>query len=135
MRSLSFLLVTFLLLGCKSVEYIPVEKVKTETIYRYDTVRTADSVLINAIDTIIVRGDTVTKVKWRTRDIVRNVYKTKTDTVSRIECMEVPNMIVKDLTTWQKMRMNVGDVTLVALCGLLFWWLYEIIRDKINSKG
>ena len=132
--SLSFLLATLLLISCKSVEYVPVETVKTETVYRSDTVRTADSVLISAIDTVIIRGDTVTKVQWRTRDVVRNIYKTKTDTVAKLECMEVPTIIEKDLSGWQKLRMYAGDITLIMLCGLLIWCLYWFVRDLIIRR-
>lgn len=131
---LSFLLITLLMISCKSVEYVPVETVKTETVYRSDTVRTADSVLISAIDTVIIRGDTVTKVQWRTRDVVRNVYKTKTDTVSKLECMEFPTIIEKELTGWQKLRMYAGDITLIMLCGLLIWCLYWFVRDLISRR-
>ena len=134
MCRLLFLLSVLMFMGCRSVEYVPVETVRTETVYRSDTVRTTDSVLIRAVDTVVVRGDTVEKVKWRTRDVVRNVYKTKTDTVARIECMEVPAVIEKKLTAWQKMRMYAGDVTLVTLGGFLLWCLYWIIRDNVLKK-
>lgn len=131
---LSLLLAALLLISCKSVEYVPVETVKTETVYRSDTVRTSDSVLISAIDTVIIRGDTVAKVQWRTRDVVRNIYKTKTDTIARIECMEVPKMIEWEPTAWQRIRLFAGDITLIMLGALLSWSLYWFIRDLIKPN-
>ena len=69
-----------------------------------------------------------------TPEEIERIYKTKTDTVSKLECMEFPTIIEKELTGWQKLRMYAGDITLIMLCGLLIWCLYWFVRDLISRR-
>ena len=38
------LLVAFLLMGCRSIQYVPVETVRTEIVHHHDTIKQTDSV-------------------------------------------------------------------------------------------
>ena len=66
MRTLIFILLlclTAILSGCKHIEYVPVEHVRTDTAYVSNISR--DSIYVR--DSVIVReaGDTVRITKWR----------------------------------------------------------------------
>lgn len=100
-----------MLSGCRSVNYVPVEVVKTDTTYINKVQR--DS--IYQMDSIYIRdkGDTVliTKTKYIYRDkLVRDtVY------VSQIDSIQVPYPVEKQLTSWQQFRMNVGGWAIGAV--------------------
>ena len=93
-----------MLSGCRSVQYVPVEVAKYDTTYINKVQR--DS--IYQLDSIYIRdkGDTVliTKTKYIYRD------KLIRDTVyaSRVDSIQVPYPIEKQLTRWQQFRLNLG---------------------------
>ena len=80
----TILLMILLMLGCKSVKYIPVETIKTKTEYvdrfKTDSVHVRDSVFV------LVKGDTVIKDRWRT--VYKEVYAR--DTIYRQDTIRVP---------------------------------------------
>lgn len=97
-----------LFVGCKSIRYIPVETVTTDSIYvdRYlrDSIYQRDSVFVNQW----MVGDTVyqDKVVWK------YVYRDKViyDTVSilRSDSVRVPYPVEHKLTKWEEVRLTVG---------------------------
>lgn len=94
-----------MLSGCRSVKYVPVEVVKTDTTYINKVQR--DS--IYQMDSIYIRdkGDTVliTKTKYIYRDkLIRDtVY------VSKIDSIQVPYPVEKQLTRWQQFKVDAGE--------------------------
>lgn len=80
----TILLMILLMLGCKSVKYIPVETIKTKTEYvdrfKTDSVHVRDSVFV------LVKGDTVIKDRWRT--VYKEVYAR--DTIYRQDTIREP---------------------------------------------
>ena len=99
------------LASCRSVRYVPVETVRTDTVYMNRVER--DSVV--RYDSVYVRekGDTVWLEKYR----YLFVDKWRTDTVylSRTDSVQVPYPVERELTRWQRFRMEVGGVALFAL--------------------
>ena len=97
--------------SCRSVRYVPVETVRHDTLYVNKVQR--DSVV--KYDSIHVRekGDTVWLEKYR----YLFVDKWRTDTVylSRTDSVQVPYPVERELTRWQRFRMEVGGVALFAL--------------------
>lgn len=126
----AWMLVT--LCGCKATEYVPVESVvlRTDTVYsakfRVDSVIMRDSVLV------FQKGDTliVSKVRdrWRDRVVRDTVYRSAIDTVRVRE----PYPVEKELTRWQRARLDLGTVALggiiVALCVAVAWLIKKIRR-------
>lgn len=102
--------------GCKTVEYVPVEKVKTEYIHNIDSVYLHDS--INTY--ILQKGDTVFITKYKQK--IKEVYKTdticKTDTIPFITTVEKV-VEVNKLYRWQKALMYIGGVGLLTLIGFI----------------
>ena len=93
-----------MLSGCRSVQYVPVEVAKYDTTYINKVQR--DS--IYQLDSIYIRdkGDTVliTKTKYIYRDkLIRDTVYT-----SRVDSIQVPYPVEKELTRWQQFRLNLG---------------------------
>ena len=116
MRNILYAFVAAVLLGtaicsCRSVKYVPVETVRHDTLYinkvRRDSIVKYDSVHVRE------KGDTVWLEKYR----YLFVDKWRTDTlyVSRTDSVQVPYPVERELTRWQRFRMEVGGVVLFAL--------------------
>ena len=112
-----------MLTGCRSVKYVPVEVVKTDTTYINKMQR--DS--IYQLDSIYIRdkGDTVliTKTKYIYRDkLVRDtVYASKTDSI------QVPYPVEKELTRWQQFRLDVGGWAIGILTGAVLIIIFAYV--------
>lgn len=116
------LLVTALCLcSCTSTRYVPVETVRTEYKDRVHEVQTADSVTDTRF--VWVSGDTVVswrdRVKWRERVVRDTVSVIRTDTVRE------PYPVERELTRWERTKMDLGGVALgglaVAVCAAVVW--------------
>lgn len=109
-----------LLTGCKTIEYVPIETVRTDTVKIAHIV--TDSVWVWNHDSIVInqQSDTVTIEKWHWRDRWRDkvshdtIYKSKTDTV-KVEA--VPH--AEKLTKWQKFRIKLANWLLWAVGALV----------------
>ena len=105
------LAIVCLLCGCKQVQYVPVEKVRLDSIYLTQIQR--DS--IYKYDSIYVRdkGDTVFVDRYR----YLFVDKLRRDTmyISRIDTLRVPYPVEKELTRWQQFRLDVGGYAIFAV--------------------
>lgn len=96
--------------SCRTVQYVPVETVRTDSLY-FNTVST-DSVYVKD-SVLVVKGDTVTEYRWRY--VYR--YKDRTDTVyvSRTDSVQVPYPVEKELNRWQRFKMDIGGYALAAV--------------------
>lgn len=118
---IEFVLLALLLTGCKTIEYVPIETVRTDTVKIAHIV--TDSVWVWNHDSIVINRhrDTVTIEKWHWRDRWRDrvshdtIYKSKTDTV-KVEA--VPRHTEK-LTKWQKFRIKLANWLLWAVGALV----------------
>ena len=97
-----------LLSGCKSVQYVPVETVMTDSVYvdRYlrDSIYQRDSVLINRW----TAGDTVYQDKVVWKYVYRDKVKYDTVSVLRSDTVRVPYPVERKLTRWEQFRLDVG---------------------------
>lgn len=109
MRSVIYIFVVLLISGiwltsCRSVQYVPVETVRTEyktrDSIRFDSVYQRDSVYM------LVNGDTVYLYKYKY--LYRYLTINKTDTVIKVDSIQVPYPVEKQLTRWQAIRMELG---------------------------
>lgn len=109
-------------LGCKSVQYVPVETVRTDTCY-VNKIRT-DSVYVR--DSVVVErgGDTikVTAWRWRERYVVQRdtIYRSKTDSVA------VPYPVERNLSRWEKTKQDIGGIAIgafIAVVSAVVIWL------------
>lgn len=137
MRNFIILIVALVVLcGCARKIYVPVEN----TVMRTDTVYSAklrvDSVIFRDSVAVIQKGDTVFLTRYRDRYRVREhtdtVYQSVIDSVK----VSVPYPVERELTRWEKVKMDAGGFAigagtalLVAVIALLVW-LIKIKRRK-----
>lgn len=106
--------------GCKTietkVEYVPVEKIKTEYIHNTDSIYLHDS--INTY--ILQKGDTIfiNKYKYKIKEIYRTDTVCKTDTIPVINTVEKV-VEANKLYNWQKTLMYTGGVGVLILLGFI----------------
>lgn len=116
--------------GCKSVKYIPLETVRTNSVYvdRYqrDSIYLQDSVFVNRW----TAGDTV----YQDKVIWKYVYRDKVvyDTVAilRSDTVRVPYPVERRLTKWEQVRLNVGGwviaLVVITILVVVGWAIYKI---------
>jgi hypothetical protein len=124
MKSLNKILFISILLSvysCKSIEYVPVETVRTEYKYVYST----DTIINNNTTYIKEKGDTIfiynTKEVYKYRDRIDTciVNDTITKYVDKIKYVEV-----NKLKKWQIILMVLGGL----LLGIIGYKLIRIIK-------
>lgn len=115
--------------SCRSVKYVPVETVKTDSIYISNVLR--DS--IYRLDSIYIRdkGDTVWVEKYK----YLFVDKLRHDTLylSRTDSIRVPYPVEKELTRWQQMKLELGGWAfgiIIAFALIIVGWLIYKSRKK-----
>ena len=123
-----------LLVGCRSVEYIPVETVRRDTVAvvreRADTLVRLDSIHVKE------KGDTVWMEKyrtvWRDRRVADTVYLSWADTVA------VPVPVEQPLTHWQQAKMKAGGAAIFAIAGaaafLVVRWLWRRKKNSVLTR-
>ncbi|MBO5865122.1 MAG: hypothetical protein J6Q73_03620 [Bacteroidaceae bacterium] len=112
------------LFSCRSVEYVPVETVKTETERVVDVQR--DSIYV--LDSVFVRQaqDTIYITKWRTE--YREALRVDTFNVERVDSVNTIVEVEKKLSRWQKVKMNIGAGVLYAVPILIAVGLFLLYR-------
>jgi hypothetical protein len=118
--------------GCKQVEYVTVEKVRNDTTFITKLVK--DSVWLH--DSVLVRekGDTVRIEKWHTKYIEK--VRVDTSYVATHDTIPQPYPVIKevekDLNWWQRLRLWIGNIGLLAILGaavyfgVKLWKVYKI---------
>lgn len=120
------IIVASMLSGCRSFKYVPVEVIKTDTTYINKVQR--DS--IYQLDSIYIRdkGDTVliTKTKYIYRD------KLIRDTVyaSRVDSIQVPYPVERQLTRWEQFRLDLGGwaigIVIIVILVVVGYMIYKL---------
>lgn len=123
------LLVCLALAGCKTVKYVPVETVRTDSVYATDSsvvntiihykdsLRIKDSIVI-VVDTA---GNVLSKEKYHDEKYAKDTEQSNNETTIKekdarsADSVEVPVPVEKPLTWWQKFRLDA------------FWWLLGLL--------
>lgn len=117
-----------LLAGCKSVQYVPLETVKTDSMYidryQHDSIYLRDSVYVNRW----TAGDTVYQDKIVYKYIYRDKVKYDTINILRSDTVCVPYPVERRLTRWEQVRLNVGGwaiavvvITILVIVGCVVY--------------
>ena len=110
--------------SCRT-QYIPVETVRTEyrvrDSIRHDSVYQQDSVYVR------VKGDTI--YQYRYKYLYKYQYLNRTDTVIRIDSVQVPYRVEKQLSRWQQMKIELGGwsfgLIIVTFFVIVGWLVYR----------
>lgn len=111
-KRLLYLIIPYIILsslaGCKSVQYVPMETVRTDSIYvdRYqrDSIYQRDSVFVNRW----TAGDTIYQDKVVWKYIYRDKVKYDTVATLRSDTINVPYPVECKLSKWEQLKLNVG---------------------------
>ena len=121
---LTFLIAISLLASCRQIEYVTVEKVRTDT--TYITKLQKDSVWMHDSIHVKDKGDTVTIERWHTKYVEKQVHDTTYvathDTIPQPYPVETIKMVEKELSWWQKLRLLIGNVGLLAILVFAGWF-------------
>lgn len=122
-------LISMMAIGCTRTIYEPLDRV----VYKTDTLRQTnvriDSIIERDSVAVYVKGDTVRITQYRDRlrwrDRVDTVYKARVDTTR----VEVPVAVEKELSRWEKLKMDFGGFALWGILVLVLaavgWVLYR----------
>lgn len=111
--------------SCKTVKYVPVEKVQHDSIYI--TQHQKDSIYLHDSIHIREKGDTIRIEQWHTRYVEKIVI----DTLIQIERDTIPQPypyeveVPAQLSWWQQTRIRVGDIAMIAVALLIGWWIFR----------
>ena len=111
--------------SCTSVQYVPVETVKTDSVRVVDVQR--DS--IHILDSVFVRekNDTVYLTRWKT--IYKEHLKTDTIVEVRVDSINTVVEVEKPLTRMQSIKQDIGAGVMWAVPILLIIYiLYRKLR-------
>lgn len=119
-------LLLFLLCSCKQIEYVTVEKVRVDTTYvnkvQKDSVWMHDSVYVKE------KGDSFFIERFHTRYVTKEVHDTLYK--ARVDSIPVPYWKIKEvaaeLSWWQKLRLWLGNITLVGLLALVGYGAFRL---------
>ena len=123
------ILISFLT-GCKSVQYVPVETVRTDSVYvdRYqrDSIYQRDSVFVNRW----MAGDTIYQDKVVWKYVYRDKVRYDTVSILRSDSVSVPYPVERRLTKWEQIRLDVGGwaigvviITILIVIGCIVYKL------------
>ena len=112
--------------SCRSTRYVPVETIRTDslylTVYERDSIHIKDSIFVKE------KGDSVLVDKWhivyRDRTINDTVYVEKEKDVG------VPYPVEKELTWWQKTKLELGELSIGIILVLLI-----VVIWLVKKKG
>ena len=124
------LFVLALLASCRQVEYITVEKVRTDT--TYITKWQKDSVWLHDSIRVREKGDSVWVERWHTqwRDRLRvdTIYRETHDTIPQPYPVETIKMVEKELSWWQRLRLWIGNIGLLGILGVIGYYGVKLRR-------
>ncbi len=119
-------MVSALLVGCSSVRYVPVESIRTDSVYIYRNVTTSvtikDSLVIDrSADTI-----KVTQYKY----VGERYENTDTVYINRVDTVRIPYAVEKQLGKWEQAKIDIGGMAIGLVCGviLMFGWIVYKVR-------
>lgn len=137
-KRLLYLIIPYIILsslaGCKSVQYVPMETVRTDSIYvdRYqrDSMYQRDSVFVNRW----IAGDTVYQDKVVWKYVYRDKIKYDTVAILRSDTLRVPYPVESRLSTWEKIRLKVGGWAIGCMVITIIIFSIYIIRNMADKR-
>ena len=116
------------LTSCTTTKVVEVEKVRTDT--TYITKWQKDSVWLHDSIHVKENGDTVLVEKWHTKYIEKathdTTYVATHDTIPDPFPVETIKEVPAELSWWQRLRLWIGNVGLMALLGFAGWFCVRL---------
>lgn len=130
MKKLPWILVILLCLAaCRSIEYVPVETVRTEyktrDSIRYDSIYKHDSIFY------AIKGDSI--YKYVKQMEYRYIFINRRDTVLKTDSVQVPYPVEKKLTKWQEAKIKLGGCAFGIIVALILLIIGKLIYMRLRK--
>lgn len=128
MRQLIYIILLTLAIcfvSCRT-QYVPVETVRTEYKTR-DSIR-VDSIYNQDSIYVLVKGDTI--YQYRYKYLYKYQYLNRTDTVIKVDSVQVPYPVEKRLSRWQSLKMELGGWAF----GIIIMFVFVIIGGLVYRR-
>ena len=112
--------------SCQSIRYVPVETIRTDSLYL--TVHKRDSMHIKDSVYVKEKGDSVIVDRWHT--VYRDRIIHDTIYVEKEKEVMVPYPVEKELTWWQKTKLELGEFSIGVILVLLI-----VVIWLVKKKG
>ena len=127
---LVFLMLLAWLTSCTTTKYVEVERIRTDTTYITKWQR--DSIWLHDSIHVKEKGDTVLVEKWHTKYVEKQVHDTTYvathDTIPQPYPIETVKLVEKDLNWWQRLRIWIGNIGLLAILGVIGYYGVKLWR-------
>lgn len=123
-----FLMSGVWLTSCRT-QYVPVETIRTEYKTR-DSIR-VDSIYKQDSIYILVKGDTI--YQYRYKYLYKYQYLNRTDTVIKVDSVQVAYPVEKQLTRWQSIKMELGGWAFGIVIAFLLLIIGRIVYRYRNK--
>lgn len=127
--------VTATLTGCKTTKYVPVDSVSYRDVIKHDTLQRMDSVYVHDSICIIQKGDTVFRDRWHQVTAYKEIYKNKTDSFIKVDSVQVPYPVEKQLTKWEQFQLKYSIWSMGVACALLMVYCVMVYKRVKNAKS
>lgn len=127
-------IVLMLMASCTTTRLVTVPEYHTEYIVRSDTIARVDSVTLHDSVYVYHYGDTVIVNKVAYRDRIRNVYKTRTDTILKHDSIPYRVEVEKELSASDRRYIKLGKLFLYASALFIFALALAAIVIYILAK-
>ena len=120
-KFITWILLLIVVAGCKGIQYVPVETVRTETKY-IDKIQ-HDSIYIRDSIRTLIKGDTLYVDRWK--ETYKYIYINKTDSFCVIDSIQVPYPVERKLNRWESMKMELGGwafgILVTCIIAIIVW--------------
>ncbi len=133
MRQLIYIILLTLAIcfvSCRT-QYVPVETVRTEYKTR-DSIR-VDSIYNQDSIYVLVKGDTI--YQYRYKYLYKYQYLNRTDTVIKVDSVQVPYPVEKRLSRWQSLKMELGGWAFGIIIMFVFVIIGWLVYRRRNNGG
>lgn len=124
-----FLMSGIWFVSCRSVQYVPVENIRTEYKTR-DSIR-VDSIYNQDSIYVFVKGDTV--YQYRYKYLYKYQYINRADTVIKTDSVQVPYPIEKQLSRWQSIKIELGGWAFGLVIAFILMVIGRIVYKRRNG--
>lgn len=115
--------------SCRSIRHIPIETVKHDSIYiskiLHDSIYQRDSIYVDRKgDTVLIYKD---RYLYKYKNLIDTMY------INRIDSIQIPYSVEKQLTKWQSVKMELGGwiFGVIILFALFFvGWMVFRMKEK-----
>lgn len=112
--------------SCRSPQYVPVESVKHDSIYiskiQHDSIYQRDSIYVDRKgDTVLIYKD---RYLYKYKNLIDTMY------INRIDSIQVPFPVERELSWWQSVKVQVGEIAIGIIIGLIIIIAWLLRRKK-----